>query len=181
MESGWKIDRRKRACTGCSREFASEEKHYSAIRRDGAAFGRLDACTACWDRLFPAGTEPPFSFWKTVAPRREKKRLEDVAAMTEFFKKLLERAGTDPGLEKVTYLTALLLMRKRRVRAAGSRSRDGRAWLVLEKSWDGEAVEIVDPPIADDELAPLKAQLEALFDLETPGAAAPEPAPPATA
>jgi hypothetical protein len=160
----WKIERRKRGCSGCGREFDSEEKHTSAIRLADGKFGRVDSCTPCWEKLFPAGGEVPFSSWTTTAPRRGKRRLEDVAAMVEFFKRLVERRGTDPVHDTVLYLTSLLLMRKRRVRAAGSKSEGGRTLLVLEKAWDGETVEIVDPAIPDDELGALKAELERLFD-----------------
>jgi len=168
----WKIERRKRTCTSCHREFESEEKHFSAIRLAEGKFGRLDACLPCWDRLFPAGGDVPFSSWTTTAPKRGKRRLEDVAAMVEFFKRLVERRGADPVHDKVLYLTSLLLMRKRRVRAAGSKSDGARTLLVLEKAWDGETVEIVDPAIPDEELGALKAELERLFDGE---AVIPEP------
>jgi hypothetical protein len=82
--------------------------------------------------------------------------------MLEFFKKLLERPSDDPSRQKITYLTALLLARKRRVRLAGSK--DGK--LRIEKTWDGEAAEIADPVIADTELEALKEQMEQLFVVE---------------
>lgn len=162
----WKIERRKRGCAACGREFESEEVHTSAIRFAEGKLGRIDACLRCWDTLFPAGGEAPFSFWKTTAPKRGKRNLEDVRAMVEFFKKLLERTDRDPLHEKVLYLTSLLLMRKRRVKAAGSKSSGGRTVLLLEKAWDGEIVEIPDPVIADAEIEPLKSELERLFDCE---------------
>jgi hypothetical protein len=95
-------------------------------------------------------------------PRREVKRLEDINAMQEFFKKLLEKPSDDANRQKVTYLTALLLARKRRLRLTGSK--DGR--LRIEKSWDGESTEIADPMIADTELETLKQQMEQLFVVE---------------
>ena len=176
----WKIERRKRGCGGCNREFESEEKHRSAIRFVEGKFGRVDACLACWDKLFPAAGEAPFSSWTTTAPKRGKRRLEDVNAMVEFFKRLIEARSRDPIQEKVLYLTSLLLMRKRRVRAAGAKTEEGRLHLVLEKAWDGETVAIVDPAIPDEELGTLKAELERMFDGEvgTPepvAAAAPGP------
>src|SRR5262245_64180011 len=117
----WKIERRKRSCAGCSREFDSEEKHRSAIRLAEGRFARIDSCLACWEKLFPAGGDAPFSSWMTTAPKRGKRRLEDIAAMVEFFKRLVEARSEDPLHQKVLYLTYLLLMRKRRVRAAGCR------------------------------------------------------------
>ncbi|MBI2932084.1 MAG: hypothetical protein HYY16_10580 [Planctomycetes bacterium] len=158
----WKIERRKSGCTVCGRPFDSEERHLSAIFEADGRFQRRDQCLCCWEKR----AEEPFSFWYTVAPKREQRRLEDVAAMVEFFKKLTAQPPQEETRSKVAYLTALLLMRKRRLKAVGSKTRESRAWLVLEKAWDGETVEIVDPPIADPELETLKLEMERLFDLE---------------
>ena len=153
----WKISKRGRSCSVCQREFRSEEVLYSGIAEVDGKFTRRDVCVPCW------GQKPElFSFWKTQMPRREVKRLEDINAMQEFFKKLLEKPSEDPARQKITYLTALLLARKRRIRLAGSK--DGR--LRIEKTWDGEATEIADPVIADEELEVLKQQMEQLFVVE---------------
>jgi hypothetical protein len=153
----WKISKRGRSCSVCQREFKSEEVLYSGIAEIDGKFTRRDVCVSCW------GQKPElFSFWKTQMPRREVKRLEDINAMQEFFKKLLEKPSEDPSRQKITYLTALLLARKRRIRLAGSK--DGR--LRIEKTWDGEAIEIADPIIADEELEALKQQMEQLFVVE---------------
>ena len=153
----WKISKRSRSCSVCQREFRSEEVLYSGIAEIEGKFTRRDVCVPCWDK------KPElFSFWKTQMPRREVKRLEDINAMQEFFKKLLEKPSDDDARHKITYLTALLLARKRRIRLAGSK--DGK--LRIEKTWDGEATEIVDPVIADTELETLKQQMEQLFVVE---------------
>ncbi|HLF92636.1 MAG TPA: hypothetical protein VJB14_04190 [Planctomycetota bacterium] len=156
----WKINKRGRACSACARPFKSEEEHYSGIVEVEGRFERRDVCLPCW-----AQKPELFSFWKTRMPRREEKRLEDVNAMQEFFKKLVEKPSDDPSRQKITYLTALLLSRKRRLRLAGTK--DGK--LRIEKGWDGEAIEIVDPPISDAELVTLKQQMEQLFEVEFPG------------
>ena len=153
----WKISKRGRSCSVCQREFRSEEFLYSGIAEIDGKFTRRDVCVPCWDK------KPElFSFWRTQMPRREVKRLEDINAMQEFFKRLLEKPSEDPSRHKITYLTALLLARKRRIRLSGSK--DGK--LRIEKTWDGEAMEIVDPVIADTELETLKEQMEQLFVVE---------------
>jgi hypothetical protein len=153
----WKIDRRGRACSLCGRAFGSEEEHYSGIVEAGPAFERRDLCLPCWDR------KPElFSFWRTRTPRHVERKLENLAAMVEFFKKLLASPLEEPTRQKIAYLTALLLARKRRVKLAGSRG--GR--LRVEKSWDGETVEIPEPPIGDGELDDLRVQMERLFEVE---------------
>ncbi len=165
----WRIQKRGRACSACARPFQSEEEHYSGIVENAGRFERRDVCLPCW------GTQPElFSFWKTRMPRIEQRRLEDIAAMVEFFKKLIERPSEEAARQKVTYLMALLLARKRRVKLAGSK--DGR--LRVEKTWDGETIEIADPPITDAELADLRQQMEAIFETELGhGEAAPASAP----
>jgi hypothetical protein len=153
----WKISRRGRACSVCQREFRSEEELYSGIAELEGRFERRDVCLPCW-----ASKPALFSFWRTRMPRKEQKRLEDVNAMQEFFKRLLERPTEDPVRHKITYLTALLLSRKRRLKLAGSSG--GR--LRIEKGWDGETVDIVDPAIAEAELADLRNHMELLFTME---------------
>jgi hypothetical protein len=153
----WKIDRRGRACSACGRSFQSEEEHYSGIVEVENRFARRDLCRDCWK-----ARPELFSFWLTRMPKVTERRLEDVAAMTDFFKKLVEKPSDDPSRQKITYLTALLLARKRRLKLAGSRG----GKLRIEKSWDGETIEIADPPISDDELEALRVQMEQLFEIE---------------
>lgn len=170
----WKIEKRKPGCAGCQKSFGSEEAHYSGIVEIEGRFARRDYCLKCWE-----GKPELFSHWLTLAPRREQRTLEDINAMQDFFKKLIAVPTEDPTREKVIYLAALLLSRKKRVKIAGpSKSRDGKNRLPLEKSWDGEIVEIVDPPIADAELEQLKSSMEALFSSDLSQAPA-EPAAPA--
>ena len=157
QQDDWKIQKRGKACSACQRSFRSEEEHYSGIVEVEERFERRDLCAPCW-----AQRPELFSFWKTRMPRIEQRRFEDVAAMVEFFKKLLEKSSEDPSRQKITYLMALLLARKRRVRLAGSK--DGK--LRVEKTWDGEAVDIADPVITDAELVDLRTQMEQLFVVE---------------
>jgi hypothetical protein len=153
----WKIHKRGKSCSSCQRAFRSEEEHYSGIIEVEKRFERRDLCLPCWE------AKPElFSFWKTRTPKLEERRLEDINAMQEFFKKLLEKPSEDPSRQKITYLTALLLARKRRLKLAGSK--DGK--LRIEKGWDGETTEIPDPPISDQELETLKQQMEDLFEVE---------------
>lgn len=153
----WKIEKRGAGCAQCGRGFGSAEDHYSGIAEVEGRFARRDLCLPCWDK------KPDlFSFWRTRTPRREERRLENVAAMVEFFKKLLEKPSDELPRQKITYLTALLLIRKRRLKLTGS----GPGVLRVEKTWDGETAEVPDPPIADAELDDLRTQMEQIFEIE---------------
>ncbi len=183
----WKIEKRKPGCAGCQKSFGSEETHYSGIVEADGRFARRDYCLKCWESMKPGalpregGTETArveglFSHWLTLAPKKDQRTLEDINAMQDFFKKLIAIPTEDPTREKVIYLTALLLMRKKRLKMAGpSKPRDGKNRLPLEKPWDGETVEIVDPPIADAELEQLKASMEMLFGSDLTAAPVEEP------
>ncbi len=163
----WKIEKRGRSCTLCGRPFRSEEEHYSGIAEAGNRFERRDFCLACWEQ------KPGlFSFWRTQTPRVEERRLENMAAMIEFFKRLVATPPEDPSRRKIAYLIALLLVRKRRLRLAGSRN----GVLRLEKSWDGETIEIAEPFIPDGEIEDLRRQMEEIFEVEFPSGG-PDPGP----
>ena len=108
----WKVGRRKPTCSKCEREFGSEEVHFSGIFEVEARFERADFCISCWE----SGQVHPFSHWKTVTPKKVERRLEDIEAMSEFFQALCREENPTPLRQKVTYLTALLLMRKRKLK-----------------------------------------------------------------
>lgn len=175
----WKVERRKKHCSACNRDFNSEEVHYSGIAEVEGRFERRDRCLACWEtkanELALSGAaeggrvEGLFSFWKTQTPRREERKIEDIAAMVEFFKRLIVTPCEDPMRAKVTYLIALILMRKKRLKLAGVR--DGK--LIVEKAWDGDTAEVQEPAIGDAELEALKGEMLKLFEMELSGE--PEP------
>lgn len=154
----WKIEKRGRSCAVCEKSFGSEEEHYSGIAQGAEGrFERRDVCLGCWDRR-----PELFSYWRTRTPRIEDRKLENLAAMTEFFRKLAATPLEEPSHQKIAYLTALLLARKRKLKLLGSSN--GR--LRIEKSWDAETIEIPDPVISDEELADLRVQMEQLFEVE---------------
>ena len=153
----WKVQKRGKTCHICERVFGSEEDHYSGIAEVEGHFERRDVCLPCWDK------KPElFSFWRTCTPRREERRLENVGAMIDFFKKLVENPLEEPRRQKVAYLTSLLLARKRRLKLCGTTN----GLLKIEQGWDGETIQIPDPPITDEELEELKSEMEQLFELE---------------
>ena len=91
----WKLQKRGKSCHLCERVFGSEEDHYSGIAEVEGRFERRDLCLPCWDQ------KPElFSYWRTRSPRIEERRLENVAAMVDFFKKLTEKPLEEPPCNK---------------------------------------------------------------------------------
>ena len=151
----WKVGRRKPTCSKCEREFGSEEVHFSGIFEVEARFERADFCISCWE----SGQVHPFSHWKTVTPKKVERRLEDIEAMSEFFQALCRDENPTPLRQKVTYLTALLLMRKRKLKLSGRE----KGHMVLERTRDGVQVRTAEPWIEDSELEGLRLDMDRLF------------------
>jgi hypothetical protein len=73
---------------------------------------------------------------------------------------------TEAQYDGVKFFTALVLLRKKRVRLHGTKVTDQGALLRVEKIWDGESVDLVDPGINEEKLAEIRAQMEQLFEME---------------
>ena len=160
MVEEYKIDRLKRICCVCQKEFQSGNKLISAVlENEQQQLVRQDYCPECW----PKHPEV-FSYWELKFPFREKPKLEDMEKVQKFFDKMLQK--TEAQYDGVKFFTALVLLRKKRVRLHGTKTTDQGAMLRVEKIWDGESVDLVDPGINEEKLAEIRAQMEQLFDME---------------
>jgi hypothetical protein len=157
MIDQYKIERLQKACNGCQKEFHSGDRLVSAVtENDKQELERVNLCRDCW----PKRSQEVFSYWDVVYPRREKPKIQDMDKVQKFFDRILKKP--EPQYDGVRFFTALVLMRKKRVRLLGT----GGAVLKFEKSWDGEIVEIPDPGVTEEKLAEIRAQMEQLFEME---------------
>jgi hypothetical protein len=184
MGEEYKIDRIRRACAGCQREFKSGDTVVSAVAQVDEALVRQDFCKACW----PKHAQDVFGSWERPFPYHEKPKLEDMDKVQKFFDRILRKPEPSPALEGVKFFTGLVLLRKKRVKLLGTRTEGETSWLRLEKAWDGEVVEVQDPGITEEKLAEIRQNMEQLFEMElnagpedAAGPAAPISTPPATA
>ncbi len=165
----YKLARRASACMECERPYADEEWIVSAIYPEGESFARRDLCERCFRDAGAA-----HSHWRArqpVAPD-ERKRLDFDLAMS-FFHRLVREA--DPARDAITYLLALLLSRKRRVKIRQSRRLpEGELLTVLVPGDEEEQTLLLRAPrLSANDVEPLQAELELLLGLaDTP------PAPP---
>jgi hypothetical protein len=163
MQEVLKIERVHKVCAGCAREFVHGEEVISAVASSAEEqLVRKDYCLACWAR-------PPqeiFSYWRTLYPEKSKPNIEDMDKVQKFFDKLLEKPDPTPEIEGVKFFTALVLARKKRLKLLGSRQEGDRAWIRVEKAWDGEKAEVPDPGITEEQIAQIRADMERLFEME---------------
>lgn len=157
----WKIERSRRKCEACSKGFGALQDYYSGITELQETFTRKDYCPACWNPQ----RETYYSFWKTAAPPPTGRPKENVEVILDFFKKLALEKDLEPEKSKLRYLTALLLMRRKRLKLVRTDHRDGQDIMVLEKSWDGEPMDLPAPAIDETELNTLKLKIQELLDM----------------
>lgn len=156
----WKLEKRKRLCAGCAHGFMPGEGYCSGIYEEAAGFRRREYCLPCWERN--RGT--PFSFWRAVIPKGRRRAGRNVDAIVEFFRRLIESPLEDPLRIKILYLTALILVQKRRLKLIRTSAREGGNVLIVDKTWDGEMLEIMEPRIGESEMESLKGEMDRLFD-----------------
>ncbi len=165
--SDWKIDRKGTQCGACGKEFAAGETFVSAIwlrepPTDEGAFERKDACPAC----FEAEEREPFSRWVTrLPPEKPKGPLLDLGLAREFLLRLVAEA--DPERRNVTYVLALLLLRKRRLKLLEQRREGDLAIMTLRVTGtdEGKEFEVPAPEPTAEETEEITAELSRLFGL----------------
>lgn len=176
-KEGWSgLARGEDRCAACARAFEGEEVCFSALFAAEESFRRRDYCAACFHAL----PDRPATFWKR-APRKAAERADekargarrrrDLEALSELFDRLsapepAEAAGTASATakderEKLRYLLALALVRKRRLELV-ELARDGGAdCLVLRASGTAELLTVPAPRLSEEDLARLSRELEA--------------------
>ncbi len=171
----YRIAKRARVCAKSGEEFKPGSMVVSVIFQGQDGFERHDVSEECFE-----GADRAFSFWRTRVPESldEQRRL-DLSLAREFLMRLLaEEAEERAGL---AYALVLLLSRKRRIRIVGSR-REGEREL-LQVRWphteDEEPIEVAVPPMDDEKVERVQAELERLFgDYDDAAAEAGDAAPP---
>jgi hypothetical protein len=148
------------ACARCARAFASGETIVSTIREEAEQFVRSDFCAGCRPE------EPVFCFFQTRAPVHEVSARTILEEVREFFRKLETTADRTHHQRRLMYLSALWLSRKKQLKLVETRRVDGRGVLKLLKAWDGEALDLPEELIPEEELPALLDELGRLFHLE---------------
>jgi hypothetical protein len=138
-----------RRCAATGRELRPGEKVFSVLLDADGRFVRQDYSAEAWQGP-PAGA---YGFWAgrvgaADAPRRPPINDELLA---DCFAQLEGRE--EPAKVNVRYVLGLLLMRRRRLRFEEATTEAGREVLVLRCARTGERHRVVNPGLADEELA----------------------------
>lgn len=148
-----------RLCAASGRELQEGEKVYSLLTEQDGQVVRVDYAADAW-------TGPPddcIAFWLGRIPpsRRDRKPTLSDDALWDCFERLADPQGDSQ--QRLRYVMALLLMRRRKLKFEDTVKRDGQDWLVLRAAGrGGKRCEVLDPGLSDDDLAAAQGEV---FDL----------------
>jgi len=157
MDAEWKIARSQRVCAACATDIPKDVDFFSCLRDDpDEGMTRLDFCEACWSEKRPYDA---FSFWKTHIPSAppSERSLIDLNLILDFFVGM--NGATDPSRQRLLFVTALYLVRRRVLRLLRTERRDGEAFLLVRCPRLDREFLVPDIDLPSDELEQLNDQL----------------------
>jgi hypothetical protein len=151
----YQIQPNTRRCFLTGRELQPGEKLYSVLLEEGGQFVRHDYSAEVWQ----GPPEGAFSFWvgKVPAPDQNKRPRIDDEMLLECIIRL--EGQSDPSRVNFRYVVALLLMRRKRLKFASARTADGLEVLRLCDARGGAEHEVVNPGLADEEMASVQEEV----------------------
>ncbi|MDD5201212.1 MAG: hypothetical protein PHC88_15585 [Terrimicrobiaceae bacterium] len=159
MQNDWEIKARSHACNATGREFGEGEYFYTLLFRDETGYRREDLSEDAWrarnDNL------QPFSFWRTKyeappLPAPEPLKKNDAESL---LRALVE--SNDPRHRNAIYILAVMLERKRALRAIESPDADT---LVYELPATGETFILRNPHLMLEQIPAVQQEVASLLD-----------------
>lgn len=150
-------------CRVCGKGFAEGDSYVSAVNVTETAIERHDACDACAEEF----KKKAFAHWHGKITRvdgRRRKQL-DLGFLLDFFKRL-RAAGDDEKHRDITYIIALVLMRKKILsQVRGERDPEH---LIVRFTGDPDSPiqKLKIPELTPDRMAAIKDDLTRIFNLE---------------
>ena len=150
-------------CLECRKRFQVGEAFYSLLRLEGGKAEREDRCGKCWEGFSPSRE---CVWWRTRRKEEKngKKRLDFESIRALFFQVLEDPRPEVTGLR---YVTALLLVRKKKLRLLGAAAGEkGEVLRLGLPGKDGRVLEVPVPDLDAQALEALKDQLKEALTLE---------------
>jgi len=158
MQADWEIKSRAHVCGRTGRKFEPGEMFYTLLIREKDGFRREDVCEEAW--LGRNDNIEPFSFWRSkyeppAPPPPEPVQTDDVEGL---LRRLTE--AKNPANAGVLYVLALMLERKKLLRAMASQDDD---LLVFEHTVSGDTFAIPNPRLNISQIPEIQRQVGALL------------------
>ena len=149
MTTSYPILNHTRVCAATGRPLVAGEKYRSVLFDEAGQFVRKDYSTEGW----PGPPANAIACWCGVVPEfHQKRRLTfDADLLMECFGRLAEE--TEPEKVRFRYVIALLLLRRKQLRFEDVRRDGEQEFLQLKCSKTGQAFEVLDPHLSEDDIA----------------------------
>lgn len=144
-----------RLCNVTGRELTAGEKIYSVLLDEAGQFVRKDYAADNW----PGPPESAIAWWCGRIPASDRPRRPTINddLLLDCFAHLGE--ATEPQQKSFRYVVALLLMRRKRFKFEDVIRRGQDEYVLLKDVRSGTRHEVLDPHLADDEIASVQDQV----------------------
>jgi hypothetical protein len=160
----WKLPSAVERCSTCAAELQAGQPVTSVIRLAADGPGRQDLCATCGQTV---GSEAEVFFWRRQRPAtKTRQAIVDYTLLRELFSRLLERPGA--LYERLSYLVALVLIRKRHLRLRGFEPRAGREVMLVTRGAGEPALEVPAPYLTPEDMVEVRAHLNRLLQADLP-------------
>jgi len=162
QNDAWKLPRPGDCCATCEQPLAAGALFTTVVRFMAEAPLREDLCAACGER---AVADPEVCFWTHRRPESGSQRaVVDYAMLRELFGRMLQRP--DDVYRRLSYLVALVLIRKRFLRLVGFQRRAGREVMVVTRGAGQPTVDVPAPLLTAEDLGQVRDQLAQLLNAD---------------
>ncbi len=163
----WSIQARARLCKSCGRAFKNREPVHTLLFSERQAYNRLDVCDACWAAQHSQGSTQRKGFvshWlSTYTPPEpappEPIRRERAEGLLCKLVELKHEQYAGP-----CFILAVMLERRRVLKARSQAIESGRRVIVYEHSRTGEMFTVVDPNLRLDQLDAVQRDVARLLE-----------------
>lgn len=159
MPQQWEVESTTGRCAITGRALEEGETFYTVLFEDGDSFRRVDYSDDAWE----GPPEGAFCHFKSRVPVRvkRKKLLVDNELLVSFFLRLADEA--EPVRVQFRFVLALILMRKRLLRYAGTDTEGGAETWRMVVTGDQTEHRVVNPHLTDEQIEGVSGQLSAIL------------------
>lgn len=169
----WNIQSRAHACQACAHDFQKGESLHTLLFDERDVYRRLDVCDACWQAQHAQGSNHRRGFvshWQSTfepAPSAPPDPIQKETAES-LLRKLMERS--DPQHAGAVFILAVMLERKRLLKAKAQTVESGRRTLIYEHARTGDVFTVSDPGLQLDQLEAVQRDVASLLEQGLPEA-----------
>jgi len=163
----WNIQSPAHACQACEKPFVAREPYHTLLFDERHGYARLDVCEGCWEGQYRHGASDRKGFvshWvgEYAPPPAAPPDPIPKETAESLLRRLIE--SNDPGHQRVCYILAVMLERKRLLKVQSQLFRDGERVFIYEQPKTGDVFTIVDPNVELSQIDELQREVAHLLE-----------------